>query len=109
MPQNTNEPEHHLENDGSYNQLIEWWGWGKRPNYYFHKLDGPAVIITNGQHCTKQYWQNNTLHRIDGPAITWYDIDDEMWKGYYYMCNKRITQTEFNTPGFIDSFIINNS
>ncbi len=32
----------------------------------FHRLDGPAVIYSNG---SKEWWQNGRLHRKDGPAV----------------------------------------
>jgi hypothetical protein len=32
---------------------------------YFHRLDGPALILDNGD-CS--YYQYGKLHRLDGPA-----------------------------------------
>lgn len=37
-----------------------------RLNGKLHRLDGPAVVFSNG---TKQWYQNNKFHRLDGPAI----------------------------------------
>ena len=52
-------------------QYIQIHGDGNK--YYYkdkaktilHRLDGPAVITTEG---VKAWWTNGKLHRLDGPA-----------------------------------------
>jgi len=33
-----------------------------------HRLDGPAVIYTNGDY---SWYKDGKLHRLDGPALKW--------------------------------------
>jgi len=53
-----------------------------------HRLDGPAVEWFNGDKC---WWVDGKKHRLDGPAI-------EHTKGYkfWYVDNKELTEKEFN-------------
>jgi len=48
-------------------------------NGVHHRLDGPAVIWSNG---TKEWFQNGNRHREDGPAIMEQDGSQE-----YYLNN----------------------
>ena len=45
-------------------------------NDLLHRLDGPAVEDADG---TKYWYQNDNLHRLDGPAIDRADGDKEWW------------------------------
>ena len=38
-------------------------------NEQLHRLDGPAVIYANGSQFWCQWCQNGLLHRLDGPAV----------------------------------------
>ena len=51
------------------NGMQEWWQNGMR-----HRTDGPAIIFASGE---EQWYQNDKRHRIDGPAIKY--IDSEAW------------------------------
>jgi hypothetical protein len=48
------------------------------------------------------------LHRTDGPAYIIY-CDGKFQIGFYYLMNNCIKEEDFHTPGFIDSFILENS
>jgi hypothetical protein len=39
-------------------------------NDQLHRTDGPAIEFVNG---TKKWYQNGKLHRTDGPAMEWDD------------------------------------
>jgi len=41
-----------------------------------HRLDGPAVEWVSG---TKKWFQNGKLHRLDGPACEWVGGSKEWW------------------------------
>ena len=45
-----------------------------RSEYYqngkLHRLDGPAIEYFDG---SEEYYQNGELHRLDGPAVEWSD------------------------------------
>lgn len=38
-----------------------------RLNGLYHRLDGPALIYSNGEH---KWYHHHQLHRLDGPAVT---------------------------------------
>jgi hypothetical protein len=42
----------------------------------FHRLDGPAVVWTNGD---TSWWIDDQLHRLDGPAVEWQGIAKAWW------------------------------
>ena len=50
---------HYFTEDGGE----AWFQNGK-----YHRMDGPAIIWSNG---TKEWYQNGKRHREDGPAIIW--------------------------------------
>jgi len=50
----------------------EWWINGQR-----HRLDGPAVICPDGQ---VEWYINGKRHRLDGPAVIYPDGVKEWWK-----------------------------
>ena len=45
-------------------------------NDQLHRLDGPAFEGLNGE---RSWWQNGLLHRTDGPAIELADGTTEWW------------------------------
>jgi hypothetical protein len=47
------------------------------------------------------------MHRVDGPAYLVYKQGVEFL--YYYLLSKQVTKEQFETPGFIDAFILENS
>ena len=57
-------------------------------NDMLHRLDGPAVEDADGR---KAWYQNGKLHRLDGPAV-------EFANGYkaWYIEGKKLTEEEFN-------------
>ena len=66
-------------------------------NDKLHRLDGPAVEWGNG---TKIWYQNDKLHRLDGPAVEWGNGDKEYWiegKEYSYDEWKKKVE-EINNP-----------
>lgn len=42
----------------------------------FHRENGPAFESASG---TKAYYQNDKLHRLDGPAVIFSNGDEEYW------------------------------
>jgi hypothetical protein len=57
-------------------------------NDLLHRLDGPAFESANGD---RQWWQNGKLHRLDGPAIEFASGDREWWiEGRFF------TEEQFN-------------
>ena len=57
-------------------------------NNELHRLDGPAVEWSTGD---KEWHQNGKCHRLDGPAIE-YVNGDKAW----YIEGKKLTEEEFN-------------
>ena len=56
----------------------------------FHRIDGPAVEYYDGD---KEWWQNGKLHRLDGPAI-----ENSNGEKYWYYEDQKIdcnSQEEF--------------
>ena len=53
-----------------------------------HRVDGPAVVWYDGG--TKEWWQNGQRHRIDGPAIVHANGAQEWW-----INGKSYTQQEY--------------
>src|SRR3954467_8511573 len=46
------------------------------PNFWFHRVGGPAVIHPDG---SEEWQQHGKLHRLDGPAIVNTDGSREWW------------------------------
>jgi hypothetical protein len=46
-------------------------------NHEFHRLNGPAVIWFDG---FQSWWKNGKRHRKDGPALIWPDGRQSWWK-----------------------------
>ena len=107
-----------------YIRKIEWWGSmittdnsgsliSKKA--YFHNESGPSFkAYKNGELAYVQYAVNGELHRVDGPAIICLngqvigDVFPNKFESYYLLGTK-INKEDFETPGFIDSFILENS
>ena len=95
---------------------MDWWGWliiypNTTKSAIFHREDGPAYInyFLTGEIESEQYYQNNVYHRIDGPAFIGYDRDGTILRERYYLLNYLVSKEDFETPGFIDSFIVEHS
>jgi hypothetical protein len=58
---------------------------------------------------TKLYYLNRVLHRLDGPAIISYSENGDVEYALYYLLGKYILKSKYLTPGFVDSFILENS
>ena len=58
-------------------------------NDKLHRLDGPAVEWANG---SKVWCQNGKYHRLDGPAIEYANGNK-----YWYIEDVNYTEAEFNT------------
>jgi hypothetical protein len=56
--------------------------------FFLHRLDGPAVICSNG---AQEWWVHGKRHRLDGPAI-------EGFKGYkeWYIHGVQLSKEEFD-------------
>jgi len=48
----------------------------RNKNGVFHRLDGPAVELSNGG---KEWWLNGVLHRKGGPAVEHSGGDKQWW------------------------------
>jgi hypothetical protein len=46
-------------------------------NDKLHRVDGPAVEYENGY---RSWYQNGEYHRVDGPAIEWANGDRQWWQ-----------------------------
>ena len=59
-------------------------------NGKLHRLNGPAIIWYNkdGDIGIEEYYKNDQLHREDGPAIIWYNTDGSIQKEFYYIEDK---------------------
>ena len=73
---------HKLNYNGS--GWAEWWGEDGESDFMF-------------------------FHRIDGPAIITYHPDGTIDMYCYYILCKLVSKKDFYKPGFIDSFIMENS
>lgn len=62
-------------------------GWYQ--NDKLHRLDGPAIERINGDH---EWWQNGRRHRLDGPAIEFVNGRYREW----YIEGKYFTEEQFN-------------
>jgi hypothetical protein len=58
-------------------------------NDKLHRLDGPAVERANGN---RQWWQKGLLHRTDGPAVEFADGYREWWIEGRFFTEKRFNQ-----------------
>jgi hypothetical protein len=73
-------------------------------------VDGKYQVHHDNKNiASEQHYLNGNLHRIDGPAFTIYDMYGELTEEEYYLFGHEITKKQFYTPGFIDSFILENS
>ena len=54
-----------------------------------HRIDGPALEYPNG---TKVWYKEDKLHRLDGPAIEWLDGKGWYYEGKFIKCS---SQEEF--------------
>lgn len=69
----------HIDSDGSQKWL---------KNNKLHHEDGPAIIHVNG---TRKCWYYmGQYHRLDGPAIEWFDNDK-----WYYLMNEKLTYEDW--------------
>ena len=57
-------------------------------NNQLHHVDGPAVEYSNGY---KAWWLNGQLHRVDGPAVE-YSNGSKSW----YLNGIKYTEREYN-------------
>ena len=87
--------------------LYEFWDNGN----VYHRLDGPAYITytKDGKKHTEMYYINGKYHRVNGPAYMEYDIDGNVIVEVHYLLDVPISVKDFNTPGFIDVFIMEHS
>lgn len=53
-----------------------------------HRKFGPAFITRTG---TRGWYWDNLLHRLDGPALEWYDGNVD-----YYIRGNRVSETTFH-------------
>jgi hypothetical protein len=65
-------------------------------NNQLHRTDGPAIEFIDG---TKMWYQNNKRHRTNGPAIE-YDNGYKFWwfKGYEYTFIDWLNLVDFTEP-----------
>ena len=59
-----------------------------------HRVDGPAIKWWNGD---KAWWSHGKLHREDGPAVEWCNGDKE-----WYLNDKEYTEEEFALLQFMN-------
>jgi hypothetical protein len=56
-------------------------------NDLLHRLDGPAVVYADG---TKEWWVFGVRHRLDGPAV-----EDPNGSSDYWVNGKQYSEEEF--------------
>ena len=79
-------------------------------NEQYHRTDSPAVILyKNGKIYSETYFINGQYHRTDGPACIIYNEAGNVVDERYCLINSTVTKEQFYTPGFIDSYILENS
>jgi hypothetical protein len=62
-------------------------------NDQLHRTDGPAIEYANG---TKMWCQNDQLHRIDGPAVEYADGGKRWWfEDHEYDLNDWLNLVDF--------------
>jgi antitoxin component YwqK of YwqJK toxin-antitoxin module len=61
-----------------------------------HRVDGPALIYYNPNGSLKEenWWLNNQLHRTDGPAIIWYKFYGFIKEKCWFLNGKKLTKEE---------------
>ena len=96
------------------NALIEWWGWDNNGVKYLHRDNGPAYIvyyleIEESSVFSESYHYNNLCHRLDGPAVIYYNEDGSIREQWYCLLGRDIPKLDFDKPGFIDAFVIEHS
>ena len=64
---------------------VDWWGWVLDDENEFGDFD--------------------YINRIDGPAV----IERNTGHKTFWLLNKKVTEEDYYTPGFIDSFILEHS
>ena len=57
-----------------------------KKNGKLHRLDGPAIEWFDG---SKYYYQDDQLHRTDGPAVEWANGSKEYWIDGQLLKNKK--------------------
>ena len=64
----------------------------------YHRIDGPAIIWYNqdGSVECEYYHVNNKRHRLDGPAQIWYHEDGSVKDGFYYINNKEYKKEDYD-------------
>jgi hypothetical protein len=80
-------------------------------NGKLHRTDGPAYIEYHDNELVfcQIYCLNNKIHRVDGPARILYDMWGNKTFEEYGLLDIVVLQKDFEAPGFIDSFILENS
>jgi len=63
-------------------------------NDKLHRTDGPAIEYAYGD---KAWYQNGKLHRTDGPAVEYSD-GGKAW----YLGGQRLTYSQLNSPSFME-------
>lgn len=115
-------------------RIIEWWGeeveLERMPQKHHaflksiskgtdiklfpfqHREGGPAVIIKNpaGEVIKIGYYIDGEMHRVDGPASS--ELHKGKWIHEYFLFGIELSNEDaknFDKPGFVDGFILENS
>lgn len=105
-------PQKFIEKYDIYTEV--WYGF-QRSGYYnkqfLHREDGPAFLRfrKDGELMLEIWYTNNAVHRIDGPAVIDYHPDGGEENVEYWLLGEFVLKEDFETPGFIDAFILENS
>jgi hypothetical protein len=85
-------------------EIEQYYKSKEHGEYYLHRENGPAYIIYNrdGTKNIENYWLENCFHRIDGPAFNCYNTNTKA----YFIFGEAIAEEQFNTPGFVDAFLL---
>jgi hypothetical protein len=86
-------------------RIIEWWGW--ETTFEKHPTMSMSKGFSSAAFSSDRVFP--VFHRIDGPAYISYDSEDGPKVEYNYLLGFHVSKEDFETPGFIDSFIMNHS
>ena len=87
----------YTKEQGSFDLTQEEWCNFDFNTVTIHRIDSPAMIWydKDGSVWREYYYINDKCHRIDGPAIIWYDKDGSVRREYYYINNKPYNKEDY--------------
>ena len=94
----------HYGNGNIANEL-----WDKEgDDRYWHREYGPAYTeyYVTGEKELEEWWVEDKLHRIDGPARIFYNIDGTIWFQDYYINDINLTKEQWENHPLRQEWLI---